>query len=89
MSIVVRIAPLVFLAACATEPDAPEGARLTASANGREEVIVCGMEEPTGSRMRVKRCWTKEQLDQEGRDAQEFIKRGQLVRPAPTDPRGR
>jgi hypothetical protein len=84
MRLVALIAPLALLAACATDTASSAGAPTEpASANGREEKIVCGMEAPTGSRLRVRRCWTQEQLDQEGRDAKAAIERGQLSRPNP------
>jgi hypothetical protein len=82
MRLAALLAPLALFAACATEPETASSAT-TASAAGPEEKIVCGMEQPTGSRIRVRRCWTQEQLDQESRDAQKALERGQLVRPYP------
>ena len=77
----VRFVPLLLLAACATDPAAP-GAPAE-----REEKIVCAMEEPTGSRMRVKRCWTQEQSEEQARDARSALDRGQtLRRPPPQQP---
>jgi hypothetical protein len=82
------IAPLVLLAACATDPGSSSSAT-TAGSTGRDEKIVCGKEEPTGSRLRVQRCWTQEQLDQESREAKSAIERVQSVRPNPEQPTGR
>jgi hypothetical protein len=91
MPIALRIAPLslLLLVACATEPGHPDANTLITSAAGKEERIVCGREEPTGSRLKVKRCWTHEQLELEERDAEALIKRGQLVRPTPSSPEAR
>jgi hypothetical protein len=85
MRLLALIAPLALLAACATDPQT-ESSATTASATGREEKIVCGMEEPTGSRLRVRRCWTQEQLDRETSDAKKVIDRGQVTRPTPQAP---
>lgn len=79
------IPPLVLLAACATDPGSSSSAPIAGS-TGREEKIVCGKEEPTGSRLRVQRCWTQEQLDQETREAKSAIERVQSVRPNPEQP---
>jgi hypothetical protein len=82
MRLLALIAPLALFAACATEPEtALPGA--AAASTGPEEKIVCGMEEPTGSRLRVRRCWTQEQLDRESSDAKKALERGQLSRPNP------
>jgi hypothetical protein len=91
MRLLALIAPLALLAACATEPETAStaAAGTTASATGPEEKIVCGMEEPTGSRLRVRRCWTQEQIDQESRDAKAVLERVQSVRPNPEQPTGR
>jgi hypothetical protein len=88
MRLLALLPPLALLAACATEPETASTAT-TASAAGPEEKIVCGMEEPTGSRLRVRRCWTQEQIDQETRDAKSTLERVQSVRPNPEQPTGR
>jgi hypothetical protein len=79
---------LALLAACATEPGNPSTGT-TATSSGPEEKIVCGMEEPTGSRLRVRRCWTQEQIDQESRESKAVLERVQSVRPNPEQPTGR
>jgi hypothetical protein len=84
MKSILVVAPLTLLVACATEAEKSGGQQVASS--DREEVVVCGMEEPTGSKLRVKRCWTKQQLEQEGQDARKVIERGQLVRPTPQTP---
>jgi hypothetical protein len=76
------LAPLALMAACATAPETASSGT-TAASTAPEEKIVCGMEQPTGSRIRVRRCWTQEQLDQESRDAKAALERGQLSRPNP------
>ena len=88
MRLLALIATLALLAACATqpEPSSTATAGTTASAAGSEEKIVCGMEAPTGSRLRVRRCWTQEQLDRETSDAKKVIDRGQVTRPTPQAP---
>ena len=85
MKVAAVIVSLALLAGCAADPTGATGQQLASS--GREEKVVCAMEEPTGSKLRVKRCFTKEQLEQEGQDARKVIERGQLVRPAPTSSR--
>jgi hypothetical protein len=82
------LAPLALLAACATEPETASTGT-AARAAGPEEKIVCGTEEPTGSRLRVRRCWTQEQIDRESRDAKAVLERVQSVRPNPEQPTGR
>lgn len=73
------------LAACATDP-AGDAASAAEPGNGREERIVCAMEEPTGSRVRMRRCWTQQQIEQESLDARDAMRRGQEARPIPRDP---
>jgi len=88
MRVVAALTLLALLAACATEPGNPSTGT-TATGSGPEEKIVCGMEEPTGSRLRVRRCWTQEQIDQESREAKAVLERVQSVRPNPEQPTGR
>ena len=88
MRVVALLVPLALLAACATEPENPSTVT-TATSTGPEERIVCGKEEPTGSRLRVRRCWTQEQIDQESRETKAVLERVQSVRPNPEQPTGR
>jgi len=78
MRTALTFAVLALLGACATEP--PAAADQTAAAGGREAKVVCGMEEPTGSRLKVKRCSTQDQIDQQGQEARKALERSQTVR---------
>ncbi|MBL8345170.1 MAG: hypothetical protein JNN03_06995 [Rubrivivax sp.] len=66
------LGPLLFLAACASEP-----------APGTPDAkVVCTTEAPTGSNLKVRRCWTEEQTALQQQDARAVGEATSRVRPA-------
>jgi hypothetical protein len=59
--LIAPLASLVLLGACATDPES------TTVAAGPK--VICTTEAPTGSNIKVRRCWTEEQWAQEQQDA--------------------